>query len=170
GLGRRAGRSEALHQAALAAGGLVLVDDALRRRLVDPLDRQLGGVGIERPGVGGGDGRLHARLDLRLDRLVAQASGLVLLVALDLGLDVCHGGKTVHAGRYLLQPMSAPKPQVAVAPEPAADWVADAVRAGGGDVVPIDAAEALVWTSPRGPGDLRAVLAASPRPRWVQLP
>jgi phosphoglycerate dehydrogenase-like enzyme len=66
--------------------------------------------------------------------------------------------------------MTAPAPQVAVAPEPAATWVADAVRAGGGEVVPVAEAEALVWTSPRGTDDLRAVLEAAPGIRWVQLP
>jgi phosphoglycerate dehydrogenase-like enzyme len=66
--------------------------------------------------------------------------------------------------------MTAPSPQVAVAPEPAPTWVADAVRAGGGRVVAAADAEALVWTSPRGTEDLRALLDAAPDIRWVQLP
>jgi phosphoglycerate dehydrogenase-like enzyme len=66
--------------------------------------------------------------------------------------------------------MNASKPQVAVAPEPVASWVADAVVAGGGEVVAPAAAEALVWTSPRGTEDLRALLDDLPGIRWVQLP
>jgi phosphoglycerate dehydrogenase-like enzyme len=66
--------------------------------------------------------------------------------------------------------MTASKPLVAVAPEPAAGWVTEAIVAGGGELVASDAAEALVWTSPRGVDDLRSLLAAGPRIRWVQLP
>ena len=61
-------------------------------------------------------------------------------------------------------------PRIAVAPQPAAAWVNEAVVAGGGELVPVDRAEGLVWTSPRGVDDLRAVLARSPDVRWVQLP
>jgi len=51
-------------------------------------------------------------------------------------------------------------PKVAVAPAPAAAWVEDAIRAGGGEVVGLDDAEALVWTAPRGADDLRRLLDA----------
>jgi phosphoglycerate dehydrogenase-like enzyme len=59
---------------------------------------------------------------------------------------------------------------IAIAPEPVAGWVREAVEAGGGRVVPVAEAEGLVWTSPRGPADLQALLAALPGVRWVQLP
>jgi phosphoglycerate dehydrogenase-like enzyme len=61
-------------------------------------------------------------------------------------------------------------PRIAVAPEPAAGWVREAVVAGGGEVVGVEDAEALVWTAPRGADELRSVLAAAPGVRWVQLP
>jgi phosphoglycerate dehydrogenase-like enzyme len=62
------------------------------------------------------------------------------------------------------------RPRIAIAPAPAAPWVEAAVTAGGGEVVEPAAAEALVWTAPRGAHELRAVLAESPGVRWVQLP
>jgi len=49
-------------------------------------------------------------------------------------------------------------------------WLADAVTAGGGEVVAIDDAEALVWTETGRAGELASVLAAAPHIRWVQLP
>ena len=61
-------------------------------------------------------------------------------------------------------------PRIAVAPEPAAAWVTEAVVAGGADLVVVEEAEGLVWTSPRGADELRAVLARSAGVRWVQLP
>jgi hypothetical protein len=35
---------------------------------------------------------------------------------------------------------------IAIAPEPVAGWVREAVEAGGGRVVPVAEAEGLVWT------------------------
>ena len=61
-------------------------------------------------------------------------------------------------------------PRIAIAPEPAADWVAQAVVEGGGAVVGLDEAEALVWTAPRGADELQGLLADAPDVRWVQLP
>lgn len=49
-------------------------------------------------------------------------------------------------------------------------WLADAVRAGGGDVVPASDAEALVWGDPAGADGLAALLEAHPGIGWVQLP
>ncbi|MHB8504432.1 MAG: D-isomer specific 2-hydroxyacid dehydrogenase family protein [Acidimicrobiales bacterium] len=63
-----------------------------------------------------------------------------------------------------------PAPNIAVGPQPA-DWVADAIRAGGG--TPVDdpsGAAALVWYPPRDPPELGRLLAANPGIRWVQLP
>ncbi len=48
--------------------------------------------------------------------------------------------------------------------------MADAITAGGGHVVPLAEAEALVWAAPRDPGALRAAIAAAPDLSWVQLP
>ncbi len=61
-------------------------------------------------------------------------------------------------------------PRIAIAPDPAADWVGEAVVDGGGEVVALDLADALVWTAPRGADDLRGLLASAPGIRWVQLP
>lgn len=46
----------------------------------------------------------------------------------------------------------------------------DAVRAGGGDVVSPEEAEALVWADPADPEGLSRLLAEHPNLRWVQLP
>ena len=58
----------------------------------------------------------------------------------------------------------------AVAPGPAAPVVADAITGAGGELVDLDAAEALVWTDPIGAPDLAALLGDLPGIRWVQLP
>ncbi|MGE3449644.1 MAG: D-isomer specific 2-hydroxyacid dehydrogenase family protein [Microbacteriaceae bacterium] len=48
--------------------------------------------------------------------------------------------------------------------------MADAIVAGGGHVVPIESAEALVWGEPRRPDLLEEVLDGADHVRWVQLP
>lgn len=63
-----------------------------------------------------------------------------------------------------------PPPRIAVLPEGIRPFVKDAVVAGGGALVPVGEAEALVWVSPTGAGELRALLDRHPRLRWVQLP
>src|SRR5690606_25796353 len=85
-------RVDGLGQRGLAVGSLVGVDDTLRDGLVE-----LARSGLQRGGrgllVARGDGLAHLAhvgLQLRLDGLVAKAGLLVRLVALDLGLDVCH--------------------------------------------------------------------------------
>jgi phosphoglycerate dehydrogenase-like enzyme len=61
--------------------------------------------------------------------------------------------------------------RVLVAPRGTRDWLRDAVVAGGGVVVDdAAAADAVVWTSPRDPAGLAALLAAHPQLSWVQLP
>lgn len=45
-----------------------------------------------------------------------------------------------------------------------------AVRAGGGDVVPLEEADALVWADPSRAADFPAVIARAPHVRWIQLP
>lgn len=59
---------------------------------------------------------------------------------------------------------------VAVAPEGVRSFLIDAVEAGGGSVVPVPAAEAIVWADPDDPAGLSKVLDAHHTIRWVQLP
>ncbi len=61
-------------------------------------------------------------------------------------------------------------PRIALAPEGSPSWMAEAIVAGGGEVVPLDDAEALVWGSPRDADGLRLVLERHPHLRWIQLP
>ncbi len=58
----------------------------------------------------------------------------------------------------------------AVLPEGNRNELASAVTEGGGVVVPIEEAEALIWTATTGAEDLRALLDEHPRIEWVQLP
>lgn len=60
-------------------------------------------------------------------------------------------------------------PRIAVLPR-SADWIDAAVVDGGAELVEVDDATALVWTSANTPGDLAAVLAEHPAIDWVQLP
>lgn len=60
-------------------------------------------------------------------------------------------------------------PLIALAPDDAPSWLADAITAGGGTLVEPSEAEGLVWFGPFEPDALRPVLAESPA-RWVQLP
>jgi phosphoglycerate dehydrogenase-like enzyme len=52
----------------------------------------------------------------------------------------------------------------------APQWLNDAIVFGGGQVVAVDDAEALVWTEPHHVGKLEAVLDAHRHISWVQLP
>jgi len=61
-------------------------------------------------------------------------------------------------------------PRVAVGPHSAPTWMVDAVIAGGGEVVDVADAEALVWGAARDADGLAAVLADADHLRWVQLP
>ena len=60
--------------------------------------------------------------------------------------------------------------QVSVHPAGTREFLRTAVVEGGGELVPPDAAEALVWASPAGAHELRALLARHAGIRWVQLP
>ncbi len=60
--------------------------------------------------------------------------------------------------------------RIAIAPKTSPDWVADAVRDGGGEVVDLATAQALVWTNPRDAGGLAQVLDEHPHLSWVQVP
>jgi phosphoglycerate dehydrogenase-like enzyme len=61
-------------------------------------------------------------------------------------------------------------PRIAIAPAAAPPWAADAVQAGGGQIVPVAEAEALMWMSPRDPHALADTLVDADHIRWVQLP
>lgn len=67
-------------------------------------------------------------------------------------------------------PESDGPPRIALAPDGAPGWMADAITAGGGHLVPLAEAEALVWAAPRDPEALRVALAENPKLAWVQLP
>lgn len=61
-------------------------------------------------------------------------------------------------------------PRCALLPEGHRPELASAVEAGGGVVVGVDDAEAIVWTDPSQADQLREVLDTHPGIRWVQLP
>lgn len=61
-------------------------------------------------------------------------------------------------------------PRIALEPPGQRGWLADAIEAGGGVVVPAAEAEGLVWASTGGAEDLAALVAAHPALRWIQLP
>jgi len=60
--------------------------------------------------------------------------------------------------------------RVAVGPTKAPEWLRDAVRAGGCEVVDYADAQGLVWGDPRGPDAFGEVLRTHPQFEWVQLP
>src|SRR5690348_6525045 len=115
-LGGRLGRAAAEgvdppHQAGLAVGRLVLVDDALGGGLVDALHRGLESLDRRVGTVLGGSHRgLDARLDLRARRLVPDAAPLVLPIAFDLALDVGHGAYRLAGSSFMSAPMIAIAP------------------------------------------------------------
>jgi len=61
-------------------------------------------------------------------------------------------------------------PRVALGPESAPSWMAEAIIAGGGEVVDRADAEALVWADPVGADELEEALIDADNIRWVQLP
>jgi phosphoglycerate dehydrogenase-like enzyme len=60
--------------------------------------------------------------------------------------------------------------RVAHAPPDLRPWLADAIREGGGEVVPPEEAEALVWAETADAAALNRLLQENPGIRWVQLP
>jgi phosphoglycerate dehydrogenase-like enzyme len=61
-------------------------------------------------------------------------------------------------------------PRIAIVPEPAPDWLAEAVIGGGGQVVPVEEAQGVVWADPFDAAGLGRVLDKAPSLQWVQLP
>jgi phosphoglycerate dehydrogenase-like enzyme len=64
--------------------------------------------------------------------------------------------------------MAAEVPRILVVP--GRPWLADAVRAGGGEPVTEGPADAVVWTDPKDAPGLRRLLDEQPGIDWVQLP
>lgn len=63
-------------------------------------------------------------------------------------------------------------PRIAIGPDPEGGphWLKGAIIAGGGHIVPLADAEALIWTLPRRAEDLEGVLLDHEHITWVQLP
>ena len=67
--------------------------------------------------------------------------------------------------------MDGPRPKIAVMPDGLRSWLGPAVEAGGGEVVPVGHAEALVWSSPdKVDGLVEVLVDHGDHLRWVQLP
>jgi phosphoglycerate dehydrogenase-like enzyme len=62
------------------------------------------------------------------------------------------------------------RPRCAILPESSRAALGTAVEEGGGEVVELAAAEALIWTDPSDAAGLRDALDRNPGVRWVQLP
>lgn len=61
-------------------------------------------------------------------------------------------------------------PRVALGPSTAPSWMADAINEGGGEVVDLADAEALVWADSSAVDELAEALSDADHIRWVQLP
>ena len=59
---------------------------------------------------------------------------------------------------------------IAVRPEGKRDYITDAVRDGGGDIVDLADARALIWTDEDAPDELSRLLSSHDNIEWVQLP
>src|SRR6476469_11197727 len=65
---------------------------------------------------------------------------------------------------------SAQSPKIHLAPADEDGWLADAIRAGGAELVEPAKATALVWSATSDPAGLAEILRAYPSIDWVQLP
>ena len=61
-------------------------------------------------------------------------------------------------------------PRIHLGPSGGPDWLADAVIAGGGQLVSPDEADGVVWADARAVDALRSTLDGADHIRWVQLP
>ena len=61
-------------------------------------------------------------------------------------------------------------PRVAIGPEPAPPWLAEAVVDGGGIIVEPPEADAIVWADVSSIDELARVVAEAPDASWIQLP
>jgi phosphoglycerate dehydrogenase-like enzyme len=62
------------------------------------------------------------------------------------------------------------RPRCAILPADSRPELISAVEEGGGTVVDVDEAEAVIWTDPADPDQLREALERNPGIGWVQLP
>lgn len=60
--------------------------------------------------------------------------------------------------------------RIALAPEGTGKFLGEAVRSGGGTVVPPQEASGLVWADPNDPDGLHGLLRECPQIEWIQLP
>jgi phosphoglycerate dehydrogenase-like enzyme len=65
---------------------------------------------------------------------------------------------------------SSSAPRIALAPDSAPAWMAEAITEGGGLVSPLADAHALVWGAPAKPAELVDLLERAPHLEWIQLP
>ena len=61
-------------------------------------------------------------------------------------------------------------PRIHLGPRGGPDWLADAVIAGGGELVDLADADAVVWADARAVDELRSAIDGADHIRWVQLP
>ena len=67
--------------------------------------------------------------------------------------------------------MSSPDaPRIALAPDTAPHWLADAIAEGGGHLVPLSEADGVIWADPFDAAALEAALPMATNATWVQLP
>ena len=67
--------------------------------------------------------------------------------------------------------MSSPDaPRIALAPDTAPDWLADAIAEGGGHLVPLSEADGVIWADPFDVAALEAAIPMATNATWVQLP
>ena len=67
--------------------------------------------------------------------------------------------------------MSSPDaPRIALAPDTAPGWLADAIAEGGGHLVPLSEADGVIWADPFDAAALEAALPMASNAKWVQLP
>jgi phosphoglycerate dehydrogenase-like enzyme len=67
--------------------------------------------------------------------------------------------------------MSSPDaPRIALAPDTAPEWLAEAIAEGGGHLVPLSEADGVIWADPRDPAALEVALPKAANAKWVQLP
>ncbi len=65
---------------------------------------------------------------------------------------------------------SSSAPRIALAPDSAPAWMAEAITEGGGLVSPLADARVLVWGAPAKPSELVDLLERAPHLQWIQLP
>jgi phosphoglycerate dehydrogenase-like enzyme len=65
---------------------------------------------------------------------------------------------------------SARPPRIALAPDPSVQWLAEAIVAGGGQLVGLSECEGIIWSDARAPGALADVLDEADGASWIQLP